>query len=272
MHRSSMNYVTELTQALRDFSIHDDDRQAVLKSLRSLADKGDGSARAALDSISSTSLPGDLGNLSFATVFEHCCKAGWGEGEFELWARWRTIPRNVLGGLDTEAPAGPLPSWCVEQKVLYDHCKAKNMPVAECHVFLNKLGEHPTYYNRLAYDAGNCEREGGAIPNYRWFLLKLVWDAEHLPEYDWPSRELLQSTLDKFLPIAELTVPLFKEVAALEHELLTTFDHRNEFLAAMKNRPRVRELASYFTSRPDTKVYLPDSVHDLFWQMTKQAS
>jgi hypothetical protein len=102
-------------------------------------------------------------------------------------------------------------------------------------------------------------------------LLKIVWDAEHVMDYDWCSKELLQTTLDKFLPIAELTVPLFKEVAALEHELLTTFDHRNELLAAMKNRPRVRELASYFTSRPDTKVYLPDSVYDLFWQMSQLA-
>jgi hypothetical protein len=240
MHRSSMNYVTELTQALRDFNIHDDDRQAVLKSLRSLADKGDGSARAALDSISSTSLPGDLRNLTFETVFGHCCKSGWSESEFDLWDRWRAVPRNVLGGLDAIGPASaprPLPSWCVDQKVLYDHCKSKGMSVSECHVFLNKLGEHPTSYDRLAYDAAQCEREGGAIPNYRWFLLKLVWDAEHLPEYDWPSRELLQSTLDKFLPIAELTVPLFKEVAALEHELLTTGIHHTEKIAEVKAAP-----------------------------------
>jgi hypothetical protein len=72
------------------------------------------------------------------------------------------------------------------------------------------------------------------------------------------------------LPIAELTVPLFKEVAALEAELLTAPYH-NEKVAAIKNRPRVRELASWFASRPDTKVYLPDSVYGLVWQMSQRA-
>jgi hypothetical protein len=262
---------TELTELLKDSSIEESDRQTIMQTLRQLADKGDATARLALDN-SSTSLPGDLRNLTFATVFEHCCQAGWGEKEFDLWTRWRAVPRNVLGGLDAIGPASAprhLPWWCVDQKVLYDHCKTKGMSVSECHVFLTKLGEHPTFYDRLAYDAAQCDREGKSIPNYRWYLLKLVWEYEHLPEYDWCSQELVQTTLDKYLPIAELTVPLFKEVAGLEHELLTTFDHRNEFLAAMKNRPRVRELASYFTSRPDTKVYLPDSVHDLFCQMTK---
>jgi hypothetical protein len=269
-----MNYVTELSNVLRDSNVSQDDRQAVLNSLRNLADKGDTEARLALDN-SSPSLSGDLRNLSFATVFEHCCKRGWSESEFNLWTRWRAVPRNVLGGLDAIGPASAprlLPSWCVDQKVLYDHCKTKGMSVSECHVFLSKLGELPTSYSRIAYDAAQCDREGKAIPNYRWYLLKLVWDSEHLPDYDWPSKELLQATLDKYLPVAELTVPLFKEVAALEHELLTTFDHRNEFVAAMKNRPRVRELASHFTSRPDTKVYLPDSVYDLFWQITKTSS
>jgi hypothetical protein len=90
-----------------------------------------------------------------------------------------------------------------------------------------------------------------------------------MPEYDWCSRELLQSTLDKFLPIAELTQPLFKEIAGLERELLLLNIHtRNEQVAVIKNRPRVRELASYFTSRPDTKVYLPDSLYHVFWEMT----
>ncbi len=82
--------------------------------------------------------------------------------------------------------------------------------------------------------------------------------------------ELVQTALDRYLPIAELTVPWFKEVAALEGKLLTAPYH-NEKIAAIKSRPRVRELASYFTSRPDTKVYLPHSVYSLFWQMIQPA-
>jgi hypothetical protein len=258
--------VTELTEILKDPTTDESDRQTVLNTLRGLAAKGDESARLALGN-SSTSLPGDLRNLSFATVFEHCCQAGWSQQAFEFWTRWRAVPRNVLGGLDTEAPAGPLPSWCVDQRVLYDHCKTKGMSVSECHVFLNKLGEHPTFYDRLAYDAAQCEREGKSIPNYRWHLLKLVWDSERLADYDWPSTELLQATLDKFLPVAELTVPLFKEVAALEHELLTTGIHHTEKVAEIKSRPRVRELAIYFEAHPDSRVYLPDSLHHVFWEM-----
>jgi hypothetical protein len=69
--------------------------------------------------------------------------------------------------------------------------------------------------------------------------------------------------------MAELTQPLFKEIAGLERELLLLNIHtRNEQVAVIKNRPRVRELASYFTSRPDTKVYLPDSLYHVFWEMT----
>jgi hypothetical protein len=45
----SMNYVTELSNVLRDSNVNDDDKQAVLKSLRDLADKGDPEARNALD-------------------------------------------------------------------------------------------------------------------------------------------------------------------------------------------------------------------------------
>jgi hypothetical protein len=105
-----MNYVTELTQVLRDSNVSQDDRQAILNSLRDLADKGDTEARLALDK-SSTSLTGDLSNLSFASVFEHCCQAGWGEGEFVLWNRWRAVPRNVLAGLDAPSPSPrPLPA------------------------------------------------------------------------------------------------------------------------------------------------------------------
>jgi hypothetical protein len=191
---------------LKDSNIHEADRQTILQSLRTLADKGDLTARLALDGSTSTTLQGDLRSLGFAAIFAACCEAGWGERQFELWNRWRAVPRNVLEGLD--APSfRPLPAWCVDQKTLYDHCRAKGMSVPEAHVFLTKLGEPPTYYNRLAYDAAQCEREGRAIPNYRWYLLKLVWDAEHLPDYDWPSTELLQTTLEKFLPVAELTVP-----------------------------------------------------------------
>jgi hypothetical protein len=75
-------------------------------------------------------------------------------------------------------------------------------------------------------------------------------------------------TLDKFLPIAELTQPLFKEVAALEHELLTPGNAAgNEKVAAIKSRSRVQELAAYFGARPDSKVYLPDRLHHVFWEM-----
>jgi hypothetical protein len=89
-----------------------------------------------------------------------------------------------------------------------------------------------------------------------------------LPEYDWVSHGLLQATLDKFLPIAELTQPLFKEIAGLERELLLLNVHtRNEKVALIKNRPRVRELASYFTSHPDSKCYLPDSLYHVFWEL-----
>jgi hypothetical protein len=145
------------------------------------------------------------------------------------------------------------------------------MTVPECHVFLAKLGAGSTHhYDRIVYNAASCAREGRTIPNYRWYLLKLVWDSEDLADYDWPSTELIQATLDKFLPVAELTVPLFKEVAAFEGELLTAPYH-NEKVAAIKSRPRVRELASWFACRPETKVYLPDSVYDLFWQMTQPA-
>jgi len=176
----------ELTELLKDSNVEESDRQTILRSLKALADKGGVTARLALDN-SSPSLPGDFRNLSFAAVFEHCCQGGWGEKEFDLWNRWRAVPRNVLAGLDDSPPIRSLPRSCVDQKTLYHYCKAKNIPVAECHVFLTKLGEPPTYYNRLAYDAAQCEREGKAIPNYRWYLLKLVWDAEHLPDYDWPS-------------------------------------------------------------------------------------
>jgi hypothetical protein len=273
-----MNYVTELIQASRDSNVKEDDKQAILNSLRNLADNGDVSARAALDSNSSPSLHGDLRSLSFAAVFDSCCKAGWSEKEFEFWKQWRTVilaDVDILAGLDStaeEIAARRSDPARIDTALLYRYCKSRGMTLPECHVFLDKLGVGSTYnYDLIVYNAASCDREGKTIPNYRWFLLKLVWDAEHLPEYDWPSRELLQSTLDKFLPIAELTVLLFKEVAALEHELLTTGIHHNERVSEIKNRPRVRELASWFTSRPDTKVYLPDSVYDLFWQMTKPA-
>jgi hypothetical protein len=137
----------ELTELLKDPGIGESDRQTILQTLRQLADKGDATARLALDN-SSPSLSGDLRNLSFAAVFEHCCQAGWSESEFDLWNRWRAVPRNVLEGLD--APSlRPLPEWCVDQKILYNYCKAKGMSVPEAHVFLTKLGEPPTYYNRL---------------------------------------------------------------------------------------------------------------------------
>jgi pentatricopeptide repeat protein len=270
-----MTDVADLLQITRDSNISEADRQDVLRSLQHLADTGNQEAKNALETglrIPLSPLQGSLDKQTFAAVFDSCCKAGWSEQAFELWNQWQAaVPKeSVFAAL--ESPQRPLPATYVDTAVLYGYCKSRNMTVPECHVFLDKLGVGSTYdYDRIVYNTSACDREGRAIPNYRWFLLKLVWDAEHLPEYDWPSRELLHSTLDKFLPIAELTVPLFKEVAALEHELLTTFDHRNEFLAAMKNRPRVRELASCFTSRPDIKVYLPDSVYDLFWQMTKPA-
>jgi len=76
--------------------------------------------------------------------------------------------------------------------------------------------------------------------------------------------------LDRYLPIAELPVPWFKAVAALEGKLLTAPYH-NEKIAAIESRPRIREPASYFISRPDTEVYLPHSVYSLFWQMIQLA-
>ncbi len=189
--------------------------------------------------------------------------------------QWRTAilaDVDILGGLDStaeEIAARRSDPTRIDEGLLYRYCKSRGMTVPECPVFLDKLGVGSTYhYDRIVYNAASCAREGRAIPNYRWFLLKLVWDAEHLTDYDWPARELLQATLDKYLPIAELTVALFKEVAALEGELLTAPYH-NEKVAAIKSRPRVRELTSWFASRPDTKVYLPDSVYGLVWQMTQ---
>ena len=264
-----MNYVTELIQVSQDSNVNEDDRQAILKSLHDLAEKRDESARLALEK-PSTPLQGDLKTMSFTAIFNYCCLEGWGERAFEFWGRWRAIPRDVLG-LDTIGPAsapGPLSPWCVDQRVLYDHCKSKGMSVSECHVFLDKLGETHTYYDRLSYDAAACDREGRSISNYRWYLLKLVSGAEYVPEYNWCSHELLQSTLDKFLPIADLTQPLFKEIAGLERELLLLNMHtRNEKVAVITNRPRMRELAAFFTSRPDTKVYLPDSLYHVFWEL-----
>jgi hypothetical protein len=43
-----MSYLTELTDTLRDSKINEDDRQAILRSLRELAAKGDASARLVL--------------------------------------------------------------------------------------------------------------------------------------------------------------------------------------------------------------------------------
>jgi len=133
----------ELTELLKDSNVEESDRQTILRSLKALADKGGVTARLALDN-SSPSLPGDFRNLSFAAVFEHCCQGGWGEKEFDLWNRWRAVPRNVLAGLDDSPSIRSLPRSCVDQKTLYHYCKAKNIPVAECHVFLTKLGEPPT--------------------------------------------------------------------------------------------------------------------------------
>jgi len=210
--------------------------------------------------------------------FDSCCKAGWSEKEFEFWEQWRIAilaDVDILAGLDStaeEIDARRSDPTRIDTALLYSYCKSRGMTVPECHVFLAKLGAGSThYYDRIVYNAASCAREGRTIPNYRWYLLKLIWDAEHVMDYDWCSKELLQTTLDEFLPVAELTVPLFKEVAALEHELLTTGTHHNEKVSEIKSRPRVRELASWFACRPDTKVYLPDSAYDLFWQMTQAA-
>ena len=93
--------VSELTKILRDPTIEESDRQVAFRSLRELAVKGDVAARLALDSNSSPSLHGDIKSLSFAAVFDSCCKAGWSEKEFELWKHWRTA---ILA--DVEIPAG----------------------------------------------------------------------------------------------------------------------------------------------------------------------
>ncbi len=152
----SMNYVTELSNVLRDSNVNDDDKQAVLKSLRDLADKGDPEARNALDTglrIPLSPLQGKVESLSFAAVFDFCCKAGWSEQAFEFWNRWWAVP-DVIGGLDTtdtvSAPRPSLPPSYVDAGVLYSYCKSRGMSVQECHVFLGKLGEHPTLYHRLA--------------------------------------------------------------------------------------------------------------------------
>lgn len=104
---------TELTELLKDSNLQEADRQTLLWSLRELADKGDleGEARPRQYL---TFLRGDLRNLSFTAVFYHCCQAGWSEEAFELWGRWRAIPRNILGGLDATGPSlRSLPVWCV---------------------------------------------------------------------------------------------------------------------------------------------------------------
>lgn len=58
---------TELTELLKDPDIQEADRQTILRSLRTLADKGDLTARLALDN-PSPSLRGNLRNLSFAAL------------------------------------------------------------------------------------------------------------------------------------------------------------------------------------------------------------
>jgi hypothetical protein len=67
--------------------------------------------------------------------------------------------------------------------------------------------------------------------------------------------------------VAEVTQSLFKDIAGLEHELLTTGTRHNEKVAEVKSRPRVRELAVYFEAHPDSRVYLPDSLYHVFWEM-----
>ena len=132
---------SDLNELLRDPTIAENDRQNVLSSLRQLADKGDETARLALDNFS-PSLRGDLKNLSFAAVFDTCCNAGWSEKEFEFWKRWR---RAILADVDIfagiDATAEEIASWRsaptrIDEGVLYGYCKSRGMTVPECHVFL----------------------------------------------------------------------------------------------------------------------------------------
>src|ERR1700694_2617544 len=102
-----MTDVADLLQITRDSNISEADRQAVLNSLRDLADKGDPEAKTALEAglrIPLFPLQGKVESLSFAIVFDFCCKAGWSEQAFEFWNRWRSLPVDVIGGLDTSAP------------------------------------------------------------------------------------------------------------------------------------------------------------------------
>jgi hypothetical protein len=127
---------TELTELLKDPSIKEADRQTILQSLRTLADKGDLTARVALDN-SSPSPHGDLRNLSFAAVFDSCCKAGRSEKEFEFWKQWRRAilaDVDILARLDStveEIDARRSTTVRIDEGLLYSYCKSRGMTVPE---------------------------------------------------------------------------------------------------------------------------------------------
>jgi len=152
-----------LTELLKDPSIKEADRQTIrdpnvrqmlsrvtreisptgsiiLQSLRTLADKGDLTARVALDN-SSPSPHGDLRNLSFAAVFDSCCKAGRSEKEFEFWKQWRRAilaDVDILARLDStveEIDARRSTTVRIDEGLLYSYCKSRGMTVPETRFF-----------------------------------------------------------------------------------------------------------------------------------------
>lgn len=162
----------------------------------------------------------------------------------------------------------------VSRRVAFDFSKVRNMTVSECHELLRALGLRDRSFN--LYDlvqsaAAVCDREGRSTTTYRYYLLNVWRNARHVPDYDWPARELYEATLTKFLPHGKLTRELFCELAALEEELIgyeRDFGTRQAKLEAKRQDAHFRELAEWSEANPEVKSCIPDNVSRLFWDIT----
>jgi hypothetical protein len=220
---------TELTELLKDSNIQEADRQTILRSLRELADTGNQEAKAAL-----------------ASVEPHTSG----------------ITNRNLVDMDTVAA---IAHFQARQRALYGKYKAEGLTGPECVARLRENGGIALNYGLIESDAQTCEKADKSAL-FRYHLLTLYGHLKSAPDYDWPARELGETTLAKYLPYEWLTRDLFEAMADLELHIKLNLGG-NSLEQSLKSHPCIDRVREIKAKVPGSYAWIPDAVNNVVYSM-----
>jgi hypothetical protein len=173
--------------------------------------------------------------------------------------------KNYPTLLDADLPT-TIADFQTRQRALYERYKAEGLTASECVARLREGNVNGALHYGLIEAAVRACENASKTALYRYHLVDVYRRWKSTPHYDWPARELGETTLSKHLPHEWLTRDLFEAMADMELHIKLNLGG-NTADPSLRSHPCVELVREIKAKVPGSFAWIPDSVNHVVYSL-----